>query len=405
MKIPSALPSIPKRAVTAIFGPLRSPGWMALAVATGIAVASVRAVETGRDPFVMQDARSRFIAKFDQTSYYPADSFDLSGLPAYVPEQQVAGVLRVWGSDMFGGVSLRGNLAEEFRKFQPGVKIEYNLKSNLLAVSGLLDGTAQIGQTHVLTWETLLAFQRLYNYDPLTIRGMTGWMLEPPFAIMVNKANPIAGLTLEQLDGIYGAERSGGWTGTNWHPERARGPEANIRTWGQLGLTGEWKDRPIVPFSYALRCMFGVAFSDMVLGGSDKWNEKVREKFNVTQPDGTLLGMDQQMANDLATDPSGIAFFSILRGKSDQVRPVALSATRGAPYISLNLQTVRDHSYPLSTWIYFYINRKPGTPLDPTLKEFMRFLLSREGQTLVVRDGKMLPLTAEQIRVERRKLE
>jgi hypothetical protein len=143
--------------------------WLLAGMAAFAAAAQLTAVETGRDPFVMQEGRGKFIDACGTKTYYPANAFNLDDLPAYVPEQQVSGILRMWGSDMFGGAGLRGDLANGFKKHQPGVTVEYNLKSNMLAVTGLLDGTAQIGQTHALTWETLLGFQRLYHCDPLTI--------------------------------------------------------------------------------------------------------------------------------------------------------------------------------------------------------------------------------------------
>jgi phosphate transport system substrate-binding protein len=256
-----------------------------------------------------------------------------------------------------------------------------------------------------MSWEGLLAFERIFNYDPLAITGMTGWAVNPPFAIVVNRANPIEGVTMAQLDGIFGAERTGGWVGTTWHPEFARGPEGNIRTWGQAGLTGDWKDKAINVYSYALRCMFGPRFSDDVLKGSDQWNERLRQYFSIARPDGTLLGMDQQMANDLAADPCGIAFFSSLRGLSPKIKAIGVATKEGGPYVRLTLQSTRDHTYPLYDRMFFYINRKPGTPLDPKVKEFMTYILSREGQEAVARDGKMLPLTAELIRQERQKLQ
>ena len=88
-----------------------------------------------------------------------------------------------------------------------------------------------------MTWVDLLSYQRKFNRDPVVIKGMTGWFVDPPFVIAVNKANPVAKLSLAQIDGIFGAERDGGWRGASWDPTLARGPEKNIRTWGQLGLS------------------------------------------------------------------------------------------------------------------------------------------------------------------------
>ncbi|MDD3180424.1 MAG: hypothetical protein PHQ04_08750 [Opitutaceae bacterium] len=363
------------------------------------------AQSVSNDALTVQEARNKSADNFARTVYYSPSIFDLSDLPAYAPEQQVSGRIRIWGSDMFGGPQLKAELENGFRKFHPQATFEYNLKGPAWAFVGLISGAADIGPARRLPWDQLLAFQRLFNHDPLVVTGMTGWAVNSPFAIMVNKANPLTGLTMRQLDGIFGAERSGGWVGVNWHPEFARGPEGNIRTWGQLGLTGEWRDRPINVYSYSLRCMFGPRFADDVLKGSDKWNEKTYQFFNVAKADGTLLSMDQQMADQLAEDPSGIAFFVAMRGTSPEIKALDLAATDGGPMVKFSIESVRNQTYPLFDRMFFYLNRKPGTPLDPTIREFMRFLLSREGQTAVARDTKMLPLTAEMIRIERQKLD
>jgi phosphate transport system substrate-binding protein len=381
------------------------PSIFSLAI-LGLAAIAQSALASGDpDPFAVQDARAKLIEKFANTTYYPADTFNLSDLPPYVPDQKVSGKLRIWGSDMFGGAGLKADIEGGFRKFQPDVTFEHNLKTPSLALVGLLSGDADIGPTRRWSWEDLLAYERIYNRDPLVIEGMTGWAVNPPFAIMVNKANPVAGLSMRQLDGIFGAERTGGWIGTAWHPEFARGPEGNIRTWGQVGLTGEWKAAPINLYVYSIRCMFGPRFSDDVLKGSDQWNERIRQYFNIAQADGTLLTMDQQLAGALSRDRFGISFFSSLRGLDPKIRAVGIAAVDGGPFVDITLQTVRSHAYPMDDWMYFYINRKPGAPLDPKIREFMRFLLSREAQEAVARDGKMLPLTAEMIRTERQKLE
>jgi phosphate transport system substrate-binding protein len=356
-----------------------------------------------QDSLAMQQARSDLLAGVLNARFYPADAVPLGDLPPYVPEASVSGTVRLAGSDMFGGPGLRKELAEGFRRFQPGADVQYNFRTNLLAVCGLLDGTADIGITHALTWETLLAFERTFGYDPLTIAGVTGWMVEPAFEIAVNADNPIRSLSMRQLDGIYGAARSGGWVGTSWHPDVARTCREDIRTWGQAGLGGEWANRPIHPYAYSIRCMFGLRFSDAVLSGSDKWSEEVREVFNATGPDGKLVPMDVQMANLVSKDPAAIAFLSSLRVTNPRIRILPIGVGGGAP-VQPRLENVRDHAYPLADSIYFYMNRRPGAPLDPKVREFMRFFLSREGQEAVVHDGKMLPLTAEQLRQERAKL-
>ena len=102
-----------------------------------------------------------------------------------------------------------------------------------------------------ITYRTRVTVQsNSYNY--------VGW--QNSFVIIVNKDNPITKITLKQLDGIFGSVRDGGWIGSNWHPEMKRGPESDIRTWGQMGLTGEWRNRRISPHGYALRYATAIEF-------------------------------------------------------------------------------------------------------------------------------------------------
>ncbi|MFI5356644.1 MAG: PstS family phosphate ABC transporter substrate-binding protein [Opitutales bacterium] len=358
-----------------------------------------------REALELQQARNAVVRQFAQRKYYDAALLDLSDLPAYAPEQQVTGVIRIWGSDMFGGEAFKTAFENGFRKFHPGVTFEYNLGGPSLAVSGLTVGACEVGVARRVSWELLLAFQRIHNYDPLEITGMTGWAVNPAFVVAVHRTNPLAQLTLRQLDGIYGAARTGGWVGTTWHPEHARGPEGNIRTWGQLGLGGEWSNRPIHVYGYNLRFLYGPRFSDDVLQGSDQWNENLRQYAHQVGPDGKLLNADQQMANDLARDPAGIAYWSYGRAASPDIKLIALAGAAGGPAVAATLATVRDHRYPLYDRMYFYLDRQPGHALDPRLREFMRYVLSRDAQALVARDTTMLPLTAEMVRVERNKLE
>ena len=377
----------------------------ALVLSAGIHSRAHSAEGDARDAMAVQAARNKSVQQFGARKYYDPRHFDLSDLPPYVPGRKVAGPIRIWGSDMFGGPVLKRDLEAGFRKFHPEAIFEYDLRGPALALAGLLTARADLGPSRRITWDGLLAFQRLFNHDPLAISGMTGWAVNPPLAIMVNKSNPLRGLTLKQLDGIFGAERNGGWVGTTWHPEFARGPEENIRTWGRLGLTGEWRDKPIHVYGYGLRYLFAPRFSDDVLKGSDKWSESLKQFVNFARADGTLESADQQMAEELAKDPYGIAYYSPLRGISGDTKPVPLAAQDGQPYVPLTLDTVREHSYPLYDNMYIYINRGPGQPPDPKVKEFLRFILSREGQQAIARDTTMLPLTAQEARVELSKLD
>jgi phosphate transport system substrate-binding protein len=234
---------------------------------------------------------------------------------------------------------------------------------------------------------------------------VSGW--NPPVGVYLNKDNPISKLSLEQLDGIFGAERSAVWKELTWDKSGARGPEKNIRTWGQLGLTGEWADKPIRVLGYNLQFNFPQEIESRAFGGvSKKWNEKLEEYDNQVQPDGSFKLAGQLMLEDLAKDKYAIAY--VAGGEAwvtPAVKTVALSVKNGGPYYDLTMDNVRERTYPMYADVFFWINRDPKGPVDPKVREFLRYILSRDGQALVMKDGKYLPLTAKVIAEERKKLD
>jgi phosphate transport system substrate-binding protein len=367
----------------------------------------------------MQDARAEALKTKGKKAYYTR-TFDLSGIPAYEPEQPVSGTLRMWGSNYPADGLLAGYWEETFRRYHPAIKFEFHLKSTAGTIPGLVTGQSDLGPGVKATFAGLQFYQRYLDADPLEIvyatgsYDVTGW--SPGYGIVVHKDNPITKITMEQLDGIFGAERLGGWVGTDWHPEYARGPEKNIRTWGQLGLTGEWADKPIVPYGLNLRYHQATVISDRILKGSDKWNERLRTYANYVTPNGAL---SRGLNDDLRKDKYGIAyvaaptaaanFGSSFGSRGDKAPPelkiLALAETAAGPYVEYTLETLQNRTYPLYDEVYFYAHALPGRSVDPKVKEFMRFLVSREGQELVMKDGKYLPLTAAVAREQLKRLQ
>jgi phosphate transport system substrate-binding protein len=361
-----------------------------------------------RDALDVQKARNEHVRSRRDLVAYPPDKFDLTGLPHYKPEQQVSGTIRMVGSNYVGDGHVGEYWEEGFRKFQPKVTFKYELKSPSAAIPALFLGVSDIGPSRRRTFEDLLAYERTMNTDPVEIVYATGsydvpgW--SPAFGIFVNKSNPLSKLTMKQLEGIFGAERTGAWEGTTWHPERARTADQNIRTWGQLGLTGEWKDKPIHVYGVNLRYHQAVRFEDDVLEGSSKWNSDLREYANYGKPDGTLAIGASLLMGDLAKDPYGIGY-SEITFKNDGTKPLELAEKDGGPYVPLTLETVQDRTYPLHDQVYMYANRTPGKPLDPNVREYLRYILSYEGQEAVARDGKYLPLTNEVVEEMRKRID
>ncbi len=379
--------------------------------------ATTQAAET-TDADTLSKARAIGTKSRAVKRYYTKE-FELGGLPSYVPEQQVSGVIRQWGNNYIEDSPLVRVWEAEFQKFHPNVRFADNLSSSAVAFPGLIAGVADLAPMgRQALWDELKGFERegasggsegSSNIDVVEIVMATGsfdvrgWTFA--LGIFVHQDNPLAKLTLDQLDGVFGAERSGGWDGLTWRPELARGPEKNVRTWGQLGLVGEWAEKPIHVYGYNLKYHFTDEIDKKVLKGSGKWNEGLRMYSNAAgqKADGSLTGAGELMMRDLSNDRYGIAYTG-MPFKTPQTKALALSARAGEPFVELTLDTVQARRYPLLRDVYYYLKREKGKPVDAKSREFLRYVLSREGQAAVQRDGKYLPLTAEAAAAQLKKL-
>jgi phosphate transport system substrate-binding protein len=359
----------------------------------------------------MQAARAKMMSARGAKVAY-TKQFDLSGLPAYQPRHKLEGTLRIWGSNYITDGKVGGYWEEAFRKFHPNVKIDWNMKTTSAAVPSLVFGVSDLGIGRKVTFQEQQLFERYKDRSPLEIDIATGsydvpgW--NPGFGVVVHRDNPLEKISMEQLDAIFGAERQGGWEGTSWRPQWARGPEKNIRSWGQLGLTGEWADKPINPYGLNLRYHQATELSDRVLQASDKWNERLKIYANFVSKQGSL---ERGLNEDLAQDRYGIGILAAptttLRGVGSlpTLKVLPLAWKDGGAYVPYTLETVQDRSYPLFDHIFTYFDREDGKPMDSMVYEFVKFIISREGQELVQKDAKYLPLTAEVARAQLAKLE
>jgi len=370
------------------------------AVGVALLVSTALAAKESTEGLDMQAARARMMtARGKKVSY--TNKFDLGALPHYEPQQKVSGTIRIRGSNYITDGPLGSYWEAAFRKYQPGARIDYQMKTTLAAVPSLTFGDGDVGIGRKVTFAEQEMFERYKDRSPVEVEVATGsydvpgW--QPGYGIVVHKDNPVTQLTIRQLDGIFGSERLGGWDGTSWRPQAARGEEENIRTWGQLGLTGEWKDKPIHVYGLTLRYHQATEISDMILKGSDKWNEHLRIYANYVSADGKL---ERSLGDHLADDRYGIAYVAAptakLGGEAARgLKILAVAEKNGGPYVPYSLETLHDRSYPLYSRIYAYADRAPGKPMNPRVAEFLRFVVSQEGQAAVQRDGKYLPLTAD----------
>lgn len=307
-----------------------------------------------------------------------------------------AGAIRVSGNDEMSGLLRRWETG--FRKLHPDARFEDRLKGTASGIYGLEMRTADLA----LMGRAMNPFEYYGSYErswvfPVQLEVATGGSRSPAYAILVHRDNPIAKLTLQQLDGIFGAQRGGGWNGLSWDESAARGSNADLRTWGQLGASGVWADKPIHVYGPPIEGPGAISFfQSRVLHGGDLWNEDLRE-----YADPAL------MIAELESDPWGIAYAAV--NATSNVKALDLAETAAGPYVRLTRATVADRSYPLARPVYavFEIDNEKSelSGIDPKLREFLRYVLGRQGQAEVAREGGYLPLTAAAIAEQTKKLD
>jgi len=317
---------------------------------------------------------------------HPALAF-VEELPAYQPTERVEGTLRIWGHgsfkrDFMG--QLLANWISEFAKQQPDVKFENRMYGTASAIGSLYSGTGDIAILgEEISPAALRAFRRAKGYDPTGVEVANGSVdvnfYDYAHMIFVHRDNPVKGLTLKQLDAIFGEEgkRGGG----------------QVRRWGQLGLAASWTDAAIQPYGWKTDVDFGLFFRERVLENSHRWNGAMREYEHSPRPDGTQYDHGQRIVDALGADRNGIAISNV-RYTHPDVRPLPLAWDDKSPFVEATPQTLIDRSYPLVRIIPAYVDVAPGQKMEPAQREFLRFLLSREGQRILIEQSGYLPLSA-----------
>ena len=290
----------------------------------------------------------------------------------YVKVTGVSGNLNSIGSDTLN--NLMTLWAEGFRKQYPGVKIQIEGKGSSTAPPALIEGTAQLGpMSRPMKSTETDKFEQKYKYKPTAFP-----VAIDALAVYVNKDNPIQGLTMPQVDAIFSKTRRGG-------------VRENIERWGQLGVTGELADMPISLYGRNSASGTYGFFKDHALKNGD-YKDEVKE-----QPGSASV------VQGVTEDPAGIGYSGIGYMTSG-TRPVPLAAKEGAAPKAPTQENTMNGSYPLWRHLLLYVNKVPNKPLDPLVKEFIKFIYSKEGQTIVVKDG-FFPLSQAAIEKELSKLE
>lgn len=287
-----------------------------------------------------------------------------AALPPYQPVPGLSGNIVSIGDATTTNLAARALI--EFRTIYPTVTHQATAGLSSIGPTALLAGRATlVPMSRALTPAEIQAFEKKYGYAPTEIK-----VAADALAIYVEKRNPLSHLTLTQLDQIFSrTQRRGG---------------KPIETWGDAGLAGDWASRPITLFGYGPGDGVHQTFRQQVLQGGEF---RLALRF---EPAGSSI------VQGVAADPQAIgcasAFFA-----SKRVRAVPLAGSDGLFYAP-TADNVRSHKYPLTRFLTICVNKPPGRPLAPATAEFIRFMLSAEGQQIVAADGNVPldPVTANQ---------
>lgn len=312
-----------------------------------------------------------FVIMMSQMLYGQAIQVD-KRIPKYQKTRGISGNANSIGSDTMN--NLMTYWLEGFKKYYPMVNIQIEGKGSSTAPPALIEGTAQFGpMSRKMKAKEIDAFEAKYGFKPTVIRTSLDAL-----AVFVNKDNPIKCLSLEEVDAIFSKTRK------RHYPE-------DITFWGQLGLKGEWANKPISLYGRNSASGTYGFFKEHVLKKGD-YKDQVKE-----QPGSASV------VQGITEDKYGIGYSGI-GYKTSGVKAVALSKKKGAPCYDGEYQYVISGKYPLSRYLYLYIVKYPNRPLDPMVKEFLKYVLSYEGQQIVIKDG-YLPLPYEVVQEELKKID
>jgi phosphate transport system substrate-binding protein len=281
-------------------------------------------------------------------------------IPHYVKTSGIDGNLSSVGSDTLS--NLMASWAEDFKRIYPNVNIQVQASGSSTASPALTEATANIGpMSRKMKSREMAAFEEKFGYKPLMLP-----VAIDALAIYVNKDNPIEGLSMKQLDAIFSSTRNCG----------AKKP---IKNWGDLNLQHHWARRNIQLFGRnSVSGTYGY-FKKNVLCGGDFKN-------NVNEQPGSASVIQAVSASKYSIGYSGIGYLTA------GVRAVPLKKEGDSAYIEAHVGNAVSGKYPLSRFLYVYVNKHPQRPLTPLTREFIKLILSRQGQLNVIKNG-YIPLS------------
>ena len=282
-------------------------------------------------------------------------------LPPYKTTNEISGNIKSIGSDTLN--NLMTFWAEGFRQIYPNVKIEIEGKGSSTAPPALIVGTSSFGpMSRAMKSKETDTFEKKFGYKPFRIR-----IAIDALAIFVNKDNPLKCISMPHIDAIFSKTRKGGI-------------KNNIQSWGKLGLKGLWKDKPISIYGRNSASGTYGYFKKVALYKGD-YKNSVKE-----QPGSSAV------IQGIASDKFSIGYSGIGYNTAD-VRALSISRKTGEQCIPPNIETTYTGNYPFARFLYIYTNKKPHQPFDPLRLQFIKYILSKNGQLSVIKAG-FFPINA-----------
>jgi len=283
-------------------------------------------------------------------------------LPDYSRASGVSGNISSVGSDTLA--NLMTLWAEEFKREYPNVNIQIQAAGSSTAPPALTEATSNLGpMSRKMKGKEIESFEKRYGYKPLAIP-----VAIDALAVFVHKDNPIKGMTIPEVDAIFSSTRKCKY-------------DSNISKWGDLGMPGNWKNQDIQIYGRnSVSGTYGY-FKKHALCKGDFKN-------TVNEQPGSA-----SVVQSVSTSINGIGYSGIGYSTSS-VKAVPLAKKPGKPYVQASTDNAISGDYPLSRFLYVYVNKHPNKPLAPLEREFIKMVLSKSGQEVVVKDG-YIPLPAK----------
>jgi phosphate transport system substrate-binding protein len=284
-----------------------------------------------------------------------------TALPDYQKATGISGNLSSVGSDTLA--NLMTLWAEEFNRAYPNVNIQIQAAGSSTAPPALTEGTANLGpMSREMKEDELEAFEDKYGYKPTAIP-----VAIDALAVLVNKDNPIKGLAIEQVDAIFSSTHKCGY-------------EKDIENWGDVGVAA-WASKTIQLYGRnSVSGTYGY-FKEHALCKGDF-------KSNVNEQPGSA-----SVVQSVTSSANGIGY-SGMGYTTSGVKMVPLAKKAGQPFVEATPENAINGSYPLTRYLFVYVNKKPNEPLPPLENEFIKMVLSKTGQNVVIKDG-YIPLPAK----------